>query len=229
MDDAKQNQSRSALLVGATGLVGGHVLDALLAQPAYDRVVTLGRRPIEREHERLTHHVIDFDRLVDHADAMAVDDVYCCLGTTRAEAGSREAFRQVDLVYPVRIAELAQDRGARRYALVSALGASETSLFFYNRVKGEVETAVSALPYEAVHLFRPSLLTGERDDPRRGEQVAETVLDAASFLLRGPLRRLRPTPARAVAAAMIAATRHGASGVHVHEPEAIERLAAASA
>jgi uncharacterized protein YbjT (DUF2867 family) len=214
-------KSRTALLLGATGLVGGHCLDQLLADETYTHVTTLGRRPLQQTHARLTHHVIDFDKLADVADVLAADDVFCCLGTTIKQAGSQEAFRTVDFTYPFEVARIALVKGAHQYLLVSALGANSSSVFFYNRVKGETEDAIRALDYEGVYIFRPSLLTGNREEKRRGEQIAEAVLNTFSFALYGPLRSFRPTAARDVAAAMIRVAKQQPGGVQIYEPEAI--------
>ncbi len=219
------SETRTALLLGATGLVGGHCLDLLLAADAYRAVVTLGRRPSARQHPRLTHHVVDFDRLGEYAALFEAQDVFCCLGTTMKQAGSKDAFRRVDFAYPVEAARLALAGGARQYLLVSALGADTGSPIFYNRVKGEAEAAVCALPFYGVYVMRPSLLTGERAVPRRGERIAEAVLHAVSFVLRGPLRKFHPTEAGAVAAAMVSLAEAQPGGVQVYEPEAIRAAA----
>lgn len=218
-------EQRTALLLGATGLVGGHCLNRLLADDAYARVVSLGRCPLDRSHPKLIHHVIDFDRYETYNGFLSVDDVFCCLGTTMKQAGSREAFRRVDFEYPVQIARRARAQGARQYLLVSALGASVSSPFFYSRVKGEVEQAISALSFYGVYIFRPSLLRGARSEVRRGERAAEKVLDRLDFLLKGPFSKYRPTPADAVAAAMIAVAKARPGGVRILEPPEIERAA----
>lgn len=220
--------TRAALLLGATGLVGRHLLDRLLADDTYARVTTLGRRRLERSHPRLGHHVVDFDRLGEHAALFAVDDVFCCLGTTMKQAGTREAFRRVDHDYPLRAAELAAENGARQYLLVSSTGADASSLFFYNRVKGEVEAAIQRLDFEGVYLLRPSLLTGDRAEQRAGEKMAERVLDTLSFALRGPLGFLRPTAAEDVAEALLRLARQQPGGVQVYEPDDIRRIAGAA-
>ena len=136
-DERVRRPPSTALLLGATGLVGGHVLDLLLADPAYRRVTVLGRRPVARMDSKLDQRTADFDRLGDHAISFAVDDVFCCLGTTIAQAGSQEAFRRVDHDYVVSAARLAAEHGARRFLLVTAAGANARSRIFYNRVKGE--------------------------------------------------------------------------------------------
>jgi uncharacterized protein YbjT (DUF2867 family) len=195
--------SRAALLLGATGLVGGHCRERLLAEERYARVVVLGRRPSGREHPKLEEHRVDFERLAEARERFAVDDVFCCLGTTIRKAGSREAFRRVDHDYPVEAARLASSQGASRFLLVSAMGADPGSRFFYSRVKGEAERAVRAIRFAAVWVVRPSLLLGEREETRPGEKAAELVLRPLGPLMVGPLRRYRAIHARDVAAAML--------------------------
>ncbi|HEX8694653.1 MAG TPA: NAD(P)H-binding protein [Longimicrobium sp.] len=218
--------SRSALVLGATGLVGGHCLDLLLADGAWTRVATLGRRPAAREHPKLEQRTADFDRLDEHADAFAVDDVFCCLGTTIRAAGSREAFRRVDHDYPLAAARLASARGARHFLLVTALGADPGSRVFYNRVKGEVERAVAALPFAGVLLARPSLLLGEHSGRRPAEALAQKAAPVLNPLLVGPLRRYRALPAAAVAGALVRLAREGVAGVRVVESDELAALGA---
>lgn len=196
-------ETRSALLVGATGLVGGHCLNLLLEDAAYQKVVALGRRMLPVEHQKLEQHIIDFDKLTDYAHLIRAQDVFCCLGTTIKKAGSREAFRRVDFTYPHDVARIAAENGAEQMLLVSALGAVARSRFFYNRVKGEVEDAVSKLPFRGVQIFRPSLLLGERQEVRRGERIAERVMNLFSFAFIGLLKKYLPIDARAVASAMV--------------------------
>ncbi|MEM1094749.1 MAG: oxidoreductase [Bacteroidota bacterium] len=217
---------RTALLLGATGLVGRDLLDVLLASDAYEAVTTLGRREMEQTHDKLTHHVIDFDQPPKDTATYAADDVFCCLGTTIKQAGSQEAFRKVDFTYPVRIGQRARAAGAKHYLLVSAIGADPSSSVFYNRVKGEVERAVQQLGYARVSLFRPSLLTGDRDEYRRGERIGAVLFKVATPLLVGPLRSLRPTPADAVAEAMHYVALQDGKGPAIYEPEAIKDAAA---
>ena len=217
--------SRTALLLGATGLVGRHCLDRLLETDTYGVVVTLGRRALERAHPRLAHHIVDFDRLDEHAALLAADDVFCCLGTTIKQAGSDDAFRRVDFTYVVEAARLARAQGATQFLLVSALGADSRSRLFYPRIKGEAEDAVRALGFERVALVRPSLLLGERATPRTGERVAERVLGFFSFALRGPLAKYRPIAAETVARALVNIAIARPGGVRVYEPAAIRAAA----
>lgn len=218
--------SRSALLLGATGLVGGHCLQALLADPAWGRVTVLGRRRLPVQHAKLEQRVVDFERPGDHADAFAADDVFCCLGTTLRAAGSREAFRRVDHDYVLAAARLAAERGARRFLLVSALGADAGSRVFYSRVKGEVERAVAALPFAAVVVARPSLLTGERAESRPLETLGRRLAPVLRLLLVGPLRSYRPIAAAAVARALVRLAQEAPDGLRVVESAELAALGA---
>jgi uncharacterized protein YbjT (DUF2867 family) len=220
------SDTRSAVVLGATGLVGGHCLELLLADPAYGRVTVLARRPSGRTHPKLSEVIADFDRLESHVDALSADDVFCCLGTTIRKAGSQEAFRKVDFDYPARAARLASGRGAKRFLVVTAMGADAGSRIFYNRVKGEVEREVSRLPFETVVLVRPSLILGERDDRRPAEAAAQVVMPALSFLLAGPLKKYRAIPGRTVAKAMVRLAKEAGPGVRVAESDELAALGA---
>lgn len=217
--------NRNALLTGATGLIGSHCLEMLLSSTAYERVITLSRRPPEIDHEKLDHHVVSFDRLVDYRKFIIGQDVFCCLGTTMKKAGSKEAFRKVDFSYPFEVARYALENGAEQYLLVSSIGADKHSVAFYSRVKGKVEEAIGNLPYDGVHIFRPSLLKGDRQEQRRGEQMVDAIFTKFDFLWCGPLKDLRPIEARTVAAAMIAAALGPARGLNVYSPSEIRMLA----
>lgn len=215
---------RTALIAGASGLVGGHLLRRLLAAETWDRVVTLSRRTLGIEHPELDQHLADFDHL-DALDFPASDDAFCCLGTTIKKAGSAEAFRRVDHDYVLDFARRAREHGATQFLVVSALGADETSRLFYNRVKGEMERAVAGLGYESVQIVRPSLLLGERDVSRPKEQVAEFFSKPLRPLLAGPLRKYRPIHADKVAAALVSAAQQQRPGVHIFESDELQRAA----
>ena len=213
-------KERTALVAGATGLIGGLLVDRLIASERYARVIALVRRPLDREHPKLEERLVDFDAL-SSLELPAVDDIYCALGTTIATAGSREAFRRVDFTYVHELALAGSRAGARQFLLVSSAGADARSRVFYSRVKGEVEQAVSRVRYQSVQIFRPSILVGERSEARRGETIGIAIMSALSFAMIGPLRRYRPIAADAVAGAMIKAALEERSGVHVHESETL--------
>lgn len=226
-NDAPPAAPASALLLGATGLVGGRVLDLLLDDPAFGRVVVLGRRPVDRAHPKLRQHVADLRRVADHAPLFRVDDVFCCLGTTIRAAGSQEAFRRVDHDVVVDSARTAAAAGARRYLLVTAAGADRRSRFFYNRVKGEAEEGVRAQPFEGVVILRPSLILGPRAERRPAEALAQRVAPMLAPLLAGPLRRYRAVEAGAVARAMVRMAKERPRGVRVVESDEILQIGGA--
>lgn len=220
------SQRRAALLAGATGLIGGHLLDLLLAEEAYSRITALVRRPLDRDHEKLDARVVDFDALGEIADPPPVDNVFCCLGSTMKKAGSKAAFRKVDHDYVVATARLGLSGGARRFLLVSSVGASSSSASFYARTKGEAEDSVAALGYPALHVFQPSILIGERRESRPGERLGIVMAGVLNHACVGPLRRYRGIAAETVAAAMVEAAKSEAEGRRVYTYDEIGRLAA---
>jgi uncharacterized protein YbjT (DUF2867 family) len=189
---------------------------ALLTDPEWDRVHSLLRRPSGTEDPKLTEHVVNFDNLDEHVGLFADADVFCCLGTTASQAGSKEAFRKVDYGYVVKLAELAADGKARQFLLVSGIGTSPRSPIYYSQVKAEAEQAVSALKLPAVQIFRPSLLLASRSDNRPAEAALARLAPLANLLLVGPLARYRPVATSEVARQMIAVAKAEPAGVHIH-------------
>ncbi|WLH13438.1 oxidoreductase [Pseudomonas hefeiensis] len=178
------------LLAGATGLTGEHLLDRLLNEPTITRVLAPSRRPLA-EHPHLENPVGEPAELLSRLSGQ-VDIAFCCLGTTIKKAGSEQAFRAVDLDLVVAFAKRARELGARHLIVISALGADPTSSIFYNRVKGEMEAALKAQDWPQLTLCRPSLLLGERTEPRLAEQLA------------GPLSRLIPGKYHGIEACQLA-------------------------
>lgn len=208
--------ARIALVAGATGLVGTALLRQLAAAADYGEVRVLGRRRPATAGGKVRFIESDFGSLDALAPQLAVDDVFCCLGTTIRQAGSQAAFERVDYHMVVDLARAAQRAGAKRFLVVSAVGASPSAAAFYSRVKGRMEQAVRELPFEAVHIVRPSLLLGDRAERRPGEQAAQVVAPWLSPMLRGPLAKYRAVPAEDVARALVTLTHRPAAGAHVH-------------
>jgi len=194
--------TRTVLLLGATGLVGRHLLKGLLADDSCGRVVTLTRSPVKGVSDcaKWDARIVDFERADEWRDHIATDQVICALGTTMKKAGSRQAFRRVDFDYPLTVAQAARNLGCRHFLLVSAMGANPRSRIFYNRVKGELEAALLTLEFDSVTIFRPSLLLGDRSEFRLGEAVGKRLGQWFGFAIPNACR---PVPARSVAAAML--------------------------
>jgi uncharacterized protein YbjT (DUF2867 family) len=210
--------------------VGAELVELLLREPRVERVTTLVRHASGRTHEKLTERVIDFERLEEELADGHASHVFCCLGTTLSKAGSREAFRKVDHDYPVALGRAARSAGAEAFLVVTATGANRDSVFFYNRVKGEVENSLAALALERLHVFRPSLLLGDRAERRPGEQLAIAVSGPLGKVLVGPLKKLRPIRAVVVARAMLSValqpTLATQKQITLHESDAIAKLGA---
>jgi uncharacterized protein YbjT (DUF2867 family) len=205
---------RKVLLAGATGLVGGEILQALLVDPTVAEVHVLGRRAIDVIHSKLQLHVVDFRQLPALPE---VDEVYLALGTTIRVAGSQEAFRAVDFDANLAVAKAAVASGARRVGLVSAADANARSSVFYLSVKGALEDALASLNLSALVIARPSLLLGNRDalkqPPRLGEKLSTPILRLLTPVLP---KRYRPIHARVVARSLLATlpSAHGTVTLH---------------
>lgn len=207
-----QAATRTALIAGATGLVGQEILAALLADPHTKQVHSIGRRTLDRQHPKLIEHVVDFANL---ATLPPVDDVYLALGTTIKVAGSEAAFRAVDYDAIVAVARCARAAGAMKVGAVSALGADPKSAVFYSRIKGEAEEALCRLGFSSVVLARPSLLAGARQAlgqaARPGERMALTASRWFGTLIPPAYRAIE---ARDVAYALVDAVKHQPAGIH---------------
>jgi uncharacterized protein YbjT (DUF2867 family) len=202
----------TAIVAGATGLVGGECLQRLLAEQRYARVIAVARRELgpELRHRKLRVVVADFDRLDRVQEQLRGDHVFCALGTTIRKAGSQARFRVVDHDYPLRLAELTRSNGAQHFSIVSALGANRGSPFFYSRVKGDVEAALREMGWPSLAIFRPSVIAGERAESRPAERLGERLLRFAPVTWR-------PVAACDIAAAMIGVALRSPPGVTVVE------------
>ena len=195
---------KHALIFGATGAVGRELLRLCLEGDRYSRVTVIARRSTSLKHEMLQWIEAEFDAL-DYLEPVAGlenGDAYCCLGTTIKAAGSEAAFRKVDFDFVLNSARFAMKCGARRFSMVSALGANPESSTFYNRTKGEVEAAVVTVGFPALQIFRPSLLKGERNEFRLGEKIGNWVSLALTPLFHLGLRKYQPVPISKLARAM---------------------------
>ncbi|MGH8113951.1 MAG: NAD(P)H-binding protein [Rhodanobacteraceae bacterium] len=216
---------KKALVFGATGCIGSHLLSMLLASADYDHVTIVVRRDPGLVHTKLTTLVGDLDSLPALADGIEVDDVFIALGTTKAKVPDDDAYYRIDHDYPVHAAAIAQSRGATGVFLVSAVGANAGSSVFYLRTKGETERDVIALGIARTHIFRPSQLLGQREENRPRERFIIAVWPAIDWLLVGSARKYRGITGADVARAMVRSANEAASGVHVHEWSDMKALA----
>lgn len=219
------SEPKVALLAGASGLVGSHLLDALLDAPDFGRIYAITRRPLTREHPRLANRIVQFDRLEAQLKGTVCQVAFCCLGSTRRQAGSDAAFRQVDVDYVLAFARAARAAQAQRFVFVSSAGASPQSRHFYLRVKAEVEQALAGLGFPSLDIIQPSALIGWRREPRPLELLAMAVLPLVNPFLTGAREPFRAISARTVAAGMIGAARSGRRGLYRYTYTNIRALA----
>lgn len=206
----------TALVAGASGLVGGECLRLLAAQPRYAEIVVLTRRDLGDlvRGPKLRQVIGEFADLGQRRAELAADHVFCALGTTIRKAGSRAKFREVDCEYPLRLAQLTRMQGAKHFSIVSAAGASPRSPFFYSRVKGEVEQGLGNMDWPSLAILRPSVIAGARAESRPLEQLAVKLLAAAPA-------RWRSVAAVDIAAAMVAVALESPPGTTVVESSGI--------
>ncbi|WNF23758.1 NAD-dependent epimerase/dehydratase family protein [Mesobacillus jeotgali] len=215
---------KTALIVGATGLIGKELLEFLLNANEYNKVVALVRRSIGIDHPKLEERIVDFDHLDQHQEIFAVNEVFCAMGTTIKKAKTKEAMWKIDVDYPVAIARLASSQRAKKFLLVSSMNANPESPIFYSKMKGKLEEEIKQIPFETTAIFRPSLLLGERDEFRLGERTAAAIFTKVPFLFAGPLRKFRAIEGRTVASAMYQAAQKDAPGLTVYPSEKIQEM-----
>jgi uncharacterized protein YbjT (DUF2867 family) len=202
---------KTAIIIGATGLVGSTLVEQILENPAYSKVVLLLRKPLNISHPKLVQEVIDFDK-PDSSKIMG-DDLFCAMGTTLAKAGSKEAQYRIDCTYPYEIAKIAKANGVKQYILVSSVGANFDSSNFYLRTKGDLEKKIESLGFQNFVSLRPSMLLGDREESRLGEKIGKVLSNILSPLLFGSLRKYHGIEAADVAKAMQRFANQGLSGM----------------
>ena len=172
---------KTAIVLGATGLIGKKVTEHLLKNDTYSTVIILVRKPLNINHPKLKQHIFNYDA-IDNT-LLKGDDLFCCLGTTIKTAGSKEAFRKVDLDYVVNVAKASKGNGINHFAVISAMGANKNSTVFYNQIKGEMEESIKAIGFNSTYIIRPSLLLGNRKEFRFGELIGKFFMITLSFLI----------------------------------------------
>ncbi|MGH1371042.1 MAG: NAD(P)H-binding protein [Cellvibrionaceae bacterium] len=167
---------KTAIIIGATGVTGRPLTNYLLNSANYSRVVVFSRRAINSDNPKLTNHIVDFDQPEQWSEKIQGDDLFCTMGTTLKQAGSKAAQYKVDYTYQANTLEAAATNGVRRLFLVSSPGANINSRLFYPKLKGELDAFALAQPFTTQVLFKPSLIAGDRADNRIGEKIGKAIL-----------------------------------------------------
>ena len=210
---------KTAIIIGATGLVGSTLVEQILENPTYSKVVLLLRKPLNISYSKLIQEVIDFDN--PDASKIMGDDLFCAMGTTLAKAGSKEAQYKIDCTYPFEIGKIAKTNGVKQYILVSSLGANLQSSNFYVRTKGDLEQKIKSLGFQNFVSLRPSFLLGNRKEFRLGEKIGVVLVKILSPLMLGGLKKYRGIEASKVAKSMQSLANQGLMGVHFVESDKI--------
>lgn len=229
VDDSarKQAEPRTAVVAGASGLVGAELLQLLLAIDDYQRVHAVSRRPLPFDHARLANRIMPLEQVEQRLTGFRCHDAFCCVGSTRRKAGSDEELRRVDVDLVLAFARAVRACGAQRFVVLSSAGAATGSRAAYLRNKADMEAALARLGFASLDVLRPGLLLGWRGELRPAEFLGTMLMPLANPLLRGPLEIYRGIHARDVAAAMLGAARSLRRGSYVYAGASLQALARA--
>lgn len=216
---------KTAIVIGATGLIGGHLTSKLLSDSRYSKVKIFVRRSININNPKLEEHIVNFDEIDKWKDKIHGNELYSAMGTTIRKAKSKKLQYKIDVTYQYEFAKAASENGVDGYFLVSSAGANPKSKIFYLKIKGELEEMVGTLRFKKIRIFRPSLLTGKRDEKRFGEKAAERLLNIVVPIFPF-LKNQRPIKGESVAAVMIKiANDAGEEKIKIYEPDDIFEMA----
>lgn len=207
-------ETKTATIIGATGLIGGHLVQLLSVDGQFSRIRVIVRRPAQCA-ENVEMKIINFSDPDAFKKAIAGSEaVFCAVGTTQAKVrGDKTEYRKVDYEIPVNAARFCAETGCPQFLLVSSVGANSSNSNFYLRLKGEVEDVISKIPIQSVSVFRPSMLTGKREEFRAGELLGKALAIPLSFLFPA---NYKPISAFQVAESMIAASKKQLPGLHIY-------------
>lgn len=216
---------KKAIIAGATGLIGGELLKILLQSSDYQEVISISRREISVQHKKLVQLIINFDELEKYTHALEGDVIFCCLGSTRKKTPDLSVYRMIDHTYPLQLGKIAKSNSIKQYHLVSAIGADANSSNFYTKMKGETEADLAHLNLPCLHIYQPSLLTGDRKESRALENFSAVIMKVVNPLLFGSLKKYRSIPAATVARAMYKQSLKPEKGLYIHPSDHIKNLA----
>lgn len=204
-----QSMSKTAIILGATGLTGGLLLQKLLKDERYGHITLFSRNSCGINHPKLTEYIIDLFELEHYKDKFKADEVFCCIGTTKSKTSDKETYKKIDYGIPLAAASLCKQNGIETFVVISALGAKKKSRVYYNRIKGKMEEAVLDLKIKNTYILQPALITGNRDEKRLGESIMKFIFTLLKPLLHlGELKRYRPIHPETIVNCMLWLTNH---------------------
>lgn len=216
---------KTAILLGATGLTGGILLQKLLNDPRYGKIILFSRASVKIENNKIEEHLMDLFQLENYKEQFIADQVFCCIGTTKNRTPNQETYRRIDYGIPVTAAKLCKENGIATFAVISALGANPNSGMFYNKIKGEMERDVLAQKIKNTYIFQPSLIAGDREENRVFENLAKQAMKILNYALIGSLKKYRSIHPETIATAMLVVANKGYEK-NIIESEEIKKIAA---
>lgn len=215
--------NKTAIILGATGLTGGLLLQLLLKDDAYAKVKLFSRKSVGISHPKIEEYLLDLFALSDYKNEFVGDVVFCCIGSTQAKTPDTTIYKKVDYGIPVAAAQLSKTNHIPTFIVVSALGANPESRFFYNRTKGEMERDVLSQQIKNTYILQPSLIDGARDEKRTFELLWKKTMRVFNALLLGPLKKYRSIEAMTIAKAMLIIADNGFTDTRI-ESETIKKV-----
>ncbi|WP_342646547.1 NAD(P)H-binding protein [Mucilaginibacter sp. CSA2-8R] len=217
--------ANKAVIAGASGFIGTELLQLLLQSQQYSEVLTLVRHELPVKHKKLVQLVVNFDKLEQHQAAINGHAIFCCLGSTRSKTPDLSVYRKIDHDYPLQLAQIGRQNKIPQFHLVSAIGADSKSGNFYTKLKGQTENDIQQVGISSLHIYQPSLLTGDRKEFRLAEKIAAVAMKVIDPILFGDLKKYRSIPAATVARAMYHQSLNTEEGVFIHPSNHIKQLA----
>ncbi|MEO5650542.1 MAG: NAD-dependent epimerase/dehydratase family protein [Ginsengibacter sp.] len=217
---------KTAVVIGATGLIGSYLVEELLKDDAFEIVRTLARRPLAMLHPKLQQRMVNFNDMNDYQEKFGEGDIiFCCIGTTQKNVkGDKALYERIDFDIPLNAAQIGVSKGFKKYLIVSSVGANENSSNFYLKLKGKTENALIQFAFESIGIFRPSMLLGYRKESRKGEKVVQRVMKFLSLFLFGSLKKYQAIDAKDVAIAMVEESKENNIGIHYFDYSRIMSL-----
>lgn len=217
--------SKTAIITGASGLIGSKLLTILLHSKEYEKVISLGRKKLKIKHRRLEQRIVDFENAETYEQYMRGDAFFCCLGTTAKKTPDKTVYYKIDHDYPVNLARCARAKGVQQFHFISAIGADPSSSNFYLKTKGETEGDLKNTGVDSLFIYQPSLLTGRRKNQRTGERIAGLIMSIINPLLLGGLKKYKSIAGLTVARAMFKQSLKENKGVSVYTTDQIKERA----
>jgi len=199
---------KTAIILGATGLTGGILLEKLLNDESYEKTIHFSRSPVGKISPNFEQYLTDMFQLEKHSEAFKADVVFCCIGTTKSKTPDKETYKKIDYGIPVTAAKLAKKNGIETFIVISAMGADTNSNIFYNKTKGEMQRDVLNQHIENTYILQPSLIVGDREENRFGEKMATIFMKTFGFLIPKKYKMIK---AETIAEAMLALAKKGHS------------------